>query len=184
MCTGKKQFSSRPLGQGKTNSFWRKKTHRMSGWRRPDENEDKGWTGIGMSYSQDGSKNKNPKPSTRERPCKVHWTQAWGEERPSRPHHVLWNWPSSSLPWTICPTPKLQNRQEILEQSCRSARMLSKPTSPAHTHTALVYVPLAAVAMWLLNLSFHYHSTIQFRAEVINIERQANASLLYLQKMR
>lgn len=24
---------------------------------------------------------------------------------------------------------------EILEQSCRSARMLSKPTSPAHTHT-------------------------------------------------
>ena len=138
MCTGKKQFSSRPLGQGKTNSFWRKKTHRMSGWRRPDENEDKGWTGIGMSYSQDGSKNKNPKPSTRERPCKVHWTQAWGEERPSRPHHVLWNWPSSSLPWTICPTPKLQNRQEILEQSCRSARMLSKPTSPAHTHSTCV----------------------------------------------
>ena len=61
MCTGKKQFSSRPLGQGKTNSFWRKKTHGMSGWRQPDENEDKGWTGIGMSYSQDGSKNKNPK---------------------------------------------------------------------------------------------------------------------------
>ena len=74
MCTGKKQFSSRPLGQGKTNSFWRKKTYRMSGWRRPDENEDKGWTGIGMSYSQDGSKNKtqNHQPGKDPAKCTEH----------------------------------------------------------------------------------------------------------------
>ena len=169
MCTGKKQFSSRPLGQGKTNSFWRKKTYRMSGWRRPDENEDKGWTGIGMSYSQDGSKNKNPKPSTRERPCKVHWTQAWGEEARrglmcfeiGRPRA----YPGQSAQHQNCKTGRRFWNSLVALQECWA----SQPAP--HTHTALVYVPLAAVAMWLLNLSLHYHSTIQFRAEVINIER-------------